>query len=237
MSGRWPLWVLLASSCGVAGSASDELAAIDRAYFARDVAALARLQEQLRSAPGTGEYARAFVAFRGLQLAVWQHDKSAATRWGSSCVEAAGRAGKTLPAEALALESACYGYLASQGGLSAIRNGSRSGKRIEAAAGLAPTNPRVLLVDALALYFRPAFVGGDKVKARALVKSATEEFARGNPAVAGGRGWGEGEAWYWLARMSAEQGDDEAARAALAESRRRLPNWRRLDEPLIQGAR
>ncbi len=79
-------------------------------------------------------------------------------------------------AEALALQSSCYGYLAGLGGMGAIRNGSRSGKAVEAAVALEAGNPRVILADGFGVYHRPKFVGGDKAKGCARFREAASRL-------------------------------------------------------------
>ena len=81
------------------------------------------------------QYASAYKQFRLLQEAVLAKRDSDAKRAGDACVTTLDALIQRQPRsfEALALQSACYGYLANLGGMAAIRNGSRSGKSIEAA--------------------------------------------------------------------------------------------------------
>lgn len=162
-------------------------------------------------------YAHAYVQFRVLQLAIATQRESDAKRAGEACTDTLDAAVKRDPkfAEAHALQSACYGYLANLGGMGAIRNGSRSGKSMEAALALDARNPRIVLVDGFGVYFRPKFVGGDKAKGCARFREAAAGFdAAGSGGVvsAGGIDWGAAEAHFWSGRCARDAGDAATAR-------------------------
>ena len=118
------------------------------AWFAGDDAALARAAASANglatSSKPQDRYTQGFVQFRVLQRAIGAKRDKDAERAGAVCIAATEAAVKAEPkfAEAFALQSACSGYLANLGGLGAIRNGSRSGKAIEAALALEPRHPR-----------------------------------------------------------------------------------------------
>lgn len=162
-------------------------------------------------------YTHAYVQFRVLQLAIASKRENDAERAGDACNDALDAALKRDPksAEAHALQSACYGYLANLGGMGAIRNGSRSGKSIEAALALDARNPRVVLIDGFGVYFRPKFVGGDKAKGCARFKEAAASFdAAGSTGVPSPSGldWGAAEAHFWTGRCARDAGDAAGAR-------------------------
>lgn len=162
-------------------------------------------------------YAYAYVQFRILQLAIASKREDDAERAGDACTEALSNAVKRDPkfAEAHALQSACYGYLANLGGMGAIRNGSRSGKSIEAALALDARNPRIQLVDGFGVYFRPKFVGGDKGKGCTRFREAAAGFDAAGPGgvvSAGGIDWGAAEAHYWSGRCARDAGDAPGAK-------------------------
>jgi len=152
-----------------------------------------------------------------LQLAIATKREKDAEKAGEACIDALAAAVKRDPrfAEAHALQSACYGYLANLGGMGAIRNGSRSGKSMEAALAIDAKSPRILLVDGFGVYFRPKFVGGDKAKGCARFREAAAGFdaegAVGNGG-AGGIAWGAAEAHYWAGRCARDAGDAATAR-------------------------
>jgi len=177
------------------------------------------------------QYASAYKQFRALQEAVLAKRDSDAKRAGDLCVTTLDALLKRQPRsyEALALQSACYGYLANLGGMAAIRNGSRSGKSIEAALALAPKSPRVILVDGFGLYFRPKFVGGDKGKGCARIREASKAFDSSHASTAAAASksaldWGAAEAHYWSGRCARDAGDTATARAEFEKALALEPN-------------
>ncbi len=191
------------------------------AYLTGNTAELARLATSTsawaKSQNPKELYTHAYVQFRILQLSIYAKKESDAERAGDACNEALDLALKRDPksAEAHALQSACYGYLANLGGMGAIRNGSRSGKSIEAALALDARNPRVLLIDGFGVYFRPKFVGGDKGKGCVRFKEAASSFdAAASSAVPSPAGvsWGAAESHYWAGRCARDAGDTAGAR-------------------------
>lgn len=205
-------------------------------YFAEDSASLVALAAQLEpwrsSSRAIEVYAYAYSQFRLLQLAVLAGNTNQAKQVGSRCTETLERLLKSAKnfAEGYALQSACYGYLANLGGLAAIRNGSRSGKAIEAALALAPTNPRVMLVDGFGVYYRPAFVGGDKAEGCKRFVAAAASFANSpdeRVAALEGHDWGQAEAYFFMGRCARDAGDEKAAAAAFAKAVQLAPQFKR----------
>lgn len=217
--------VLVAIAGGQRAAAAEDIPALaaraQSAYFAADAAELAKLAAATvpwaKSANPRELYAHAYIQFRVLQLAIGDKREKDAEKAGEACIDALAGAVKRDPrfAEAHALQSACYGYLANLGGMGAIRNGSRSGKSMEAALALDARSPRILLVDGFGVYFRPKFVGGDKAKGCVRFREAAALFeaagAAGN-AGAGGIDWGAAEAQYWVGRCARDAGDTATAR-------------------------
>jgi tetratricopeptide (TPR) repeat protein len=197
-------------------------ASAQAAFLAGDAAAIAKLQADsapwAKSADPLELYAYAFVQFRAQQLALGAKREGPAKTAGEACVAATEAAVKARPkfADAHALQSACYGYLANLGGMAAIRNGSRSGKSMEAALALEPGNPRVMLVDGFGYYFRPKFVGGDTAKGCARFRAAAAAFDAGadGGGGTGGIDWGAAEAHLWAGRCARDTGDAAGARKA-----------------------
>lgn len=206
-----------------AGAAEDPATAATKAqaaFFARDAAALAQLATATspwaKSANPREQYAHAYVQFRVLQVAMLQKRTKDSEKAGKACVDTLDAALKREPksAESLALQSSCYGYLAGLGGMGAIRNGSRSGKSVEAALALEPKNPRVILADGFGIYHRPKFVGGDQAKGCAKFREAAAAFDAAGPAAAtGGIGWGAPEAHYWAGRCATDAGNAAGAKS------------------------
>lgn len=216
--------LLFASSLGRAQAPSAgvgaAMAAAQAAYFAGNAAELERLAASTtpwaKSTNAREQYAHAYVQFRALQLAIGAKRKDAAAKAGETCVEVLDALVKRDPkaAEAFALQSACYGYMTNLGGMAAIRNGTKSGKSIEAALALEPRNPRILLVDGFGVYFRPKFVGGDKAKGCARFREAATGFDATTASTTNSLGadWGAAESHFWQARCAQDAGDGATAR-------------------------
>ena len=239
---RWLCLICMAALPAIPATAADSLApgavmqAAQTAYFSENAsrldAELERIQAWSNSARPAESYAYAYLQFRRLQLAVLSNDEKRAKQAGSRCTDTLDRLLKAdaALAEGHALLSACYGYLANLGGLAAIRNGSRSGKAMEAALALAPQNPRVRLIDGFGIYFRPAFVGGDKVDGCRRFAAAADAFADtvSDPAaVLSGHDWGAAEAFYFKGRCARDQGDAARAAEAFAKALELAPDFKR----------
>lgn len=203
------------------------------AYLAGDAAAIGRLEATVRAWAKSSDplelYTYAFVQFRAQQLALGAKREGPSKAAGEACVAAAEAAVKADPksADALALQSACYGYLANLGGMAAIRNGSRSGKSMEAALALQPRNPRVMLVDGFGYYFRPKLVGGDPAKGCVRFREAAAAFdtGAGGRGGAGGIDWGAAEAHLWVGRCARDAGDAASARKAFERALAIAPDF------------
>jgi len=175
-------------------------------------------------------YTHAYIQFRVLQLAIVSKRENDAKRAGDACNNALDEALKRdrKSAEIHALQSACYGYLANLGVMGAIRNGSRSGKSIEAALALDARNPRVVLIDGFGVYFRPKFVGGDKAKGCVRFKEAAVSFdAAGLTGVTSPSGldWGAAEAHFWTGRCARDAGDAAGARKSFERALALAPDF------------
>ncbi len=227
---------LLAALAAAPARGADDPATIGSralaAYLSGNAAEIARLSAATapwdRSTNPNELYARAFVQFRALQLAVAAQNESLAEKSGASCVAALDAAVKVDRrfAEAFALQSTCHGYLAHLGGFAAIRNGSRSGKSIEAALLLDGKSPRITLVEGFGLYFRPKFAGGDPALGCARFKEAAAAFDAGagqnGPA---GIAWGPAEAHYWVGRCAEQAGDLAGARRSYERALQLAPEF------------
>ena len=72
---------------------------------------------------------------------------------------------------------------------------------------LAPLNPRVTLVKAIAAYNTPAMFGGSMQQAKTLASSAIERFNQPCENIC----WGEAEAYTWRGLAKQELGDAQGA--------------------------
>jgi tetratricopeptide (TPR) repeat protein len=225
------LLLLFLSSTASAADPATTVADANKAFFAGDAAALKTLAANTgawaSSTVRDEVYAAAFVRFRQTQLFVGAKDKAPLKAAGEACVsltDAALRIDSRF-AEAAALQSACYGYLASLGGFGAISSGRKSGKSMDVAIAGAANSPRVVLVDAISYGFRPRIAGGDKAKAYSRAKEAAALFDA-NPARSEGvLAWGHAEAWYWVGRGAQDAGDVGAARKAYERALTLAPNF------------
>jgi hypothetical protein len=183
---------------------------IESGYFQQNAAGLEALADRLSggdsAAAGDGRdaewrsYYRALLAYRLALLA--KNDEARAWPYAQRCIE---RLDHALlldagSAEALALQSAC---LALQSRLNPWRSpfaAPLSVERIDKALKLAPDNPRVLLLGALAARDRPRLFGGDSQQAFALMQRAASAFEGQSVRSSGLPGWGAADAFTDLAR-------------------------------------
>jgi hypothetical protein len=202
---------------------------IESGYFQQNAATLRSLAATLAVAgtPAAGagggddgngtwrSYYGALAAYRLALLA--KSDVARAWPYTEQCSERLDRvlAADNDSAEALALQSAC---LALQSRLDPWRSplaAPLSRSRAERALRLAPDNPRVLLLGALAAGDRPRLFGGDPQRASVLLGRAVSAFERqrGRPRTV--PGWGAADAFTYMARDDLARGQPLAARDVL----------------------
>jgi hypothetical protein len=119
-------------------------------------------------------------------------------------------------AEAYALGTACT--LAGREMSSLPFGGGRIGSRIDDAVLLEPKNPRVRLVEALALYERAGKDAAEKAAALKKLEAVTAMFEAARSAAATTPEWGAAEAYAFLGRALYDQRDVVGAREALERS-------------------
>jgi tetratricopeptide (TPR) repeat protein len=225
--------LLGSADTAVAQDVADVARRAQSAYFGNNAMELGRVASGVSawatSADSRERYAYAYVQFRALQVAMAagprDNDAKAAA---AACTKSLDAVVAKEPkfADAWALQSACWGYLANLGGFAAIGNGRRSGKSMEAALAAGSATPRVLLVDAFGLYFRPKIAGGDKAKGCARFKEAAAAFESArSPAPAAWIDWGAAEAQFWNGRCAAEAGDAAGARRAYERALQLAPEF------------
>lgn len=220
---------------------------IESGYFQQDVAGLEALDGTLTAAgaaSGNGKdaawrsYYGALLAYRLALLA--QNDETRAWPFTQQCVD---RLNRTLvldtgSAEALALQAAC---LALQSAIDPWRSplaAPLSLARIDKALKLAPDNPRVLLLGAVAARDRPQLFGGDTQQAFRLMQRSVAEFERQGAVAQGPPGWGAADAFTWLAQDYLARGDALAARNVLERALLLAPDSaqaRRLMAEIVSG--
>ncbi len=225
-------WLALAALATAAGSArasspdqlEDTEAKSEYAYFTEDRHALDHLVGDIKSFAESADplelYAFAHAEFRRLQLAASAHAPRDAENAGNACLAALDRRGAALvhDPEALALAAACAGYLAEFGGLKHLTAGHRRDASLEAARGLAPANPRVLLVGGILGWFAAPGSPAGRAQARAALARATGFFDAVTATAPGAPTWGGAEAWLFVGRGLEEDGNLVGARNAYERS-------------------
>lgn len=198
---------------------------IQYAYYTEDRRTLASIAASLATdtAPG-GErpYYLALASYRLADLAdprQPQQAKESAEHCADSLERSSGSA--PVPAERFALESACLRLLA---GLEPLRGpylALKSGGALKHALELAPRNPRVLLVRALADRDRRE----DPARVARELRQATAAFELEREGVERVPEWGAAEAYTFLGRALLEQGQTLAARGALEHALLLVPDF------------
>jgi len=107
--------------------------------------------------------------------------------------------------------------------------GPKAADLLERALQLAPRNPRVVLIDAMQLFWTPERAGGDRVKGLARWREACALFgAEVVPDTSPLPSWGHAEAWAWLpaAYMAIRPPDFAEAERAAMRSLQVQPGYR-----------
>jgi tetratricopeptide (TPR) repeat protein len=155
--------------------------------------------------------------------------KSLASKAAQACVRQARNAVEkdARLAEALAIEAACDGHSATARGGSA---GCANSKPLRTAAGLAPENPRVRLVQAMCAPSTPA-----EPAAAERWRTVVASFEAAPPSRPGKPDWGHVEALTMLGEAYLQRGDPVAARDALERALVLAPDYRQAQQ-LLQAA-
>src|ERR1700730_19255716 len=173
---------------------------IQYGYYTEDPRSLAGVMEW--PAPSEAEsasksYYAGLANYRLTQLMV-ARDKGRAKETAEACVHSLDRALKVNKdfADALALQSAWLDVLAALEAWRTPFAASKSGAQIEKARHLAPRNPRVLLLDAVAVYDRPKGSAEEQDRALNGFRNATAAFeAERRETEEHAPGWGAAEAY------------------------------------------
>ncbi|HUQ11466.1 MAG TPA: hypothetical protein VM146_14215 [Steroidobacteraceae bacterium] len=178
--------------------------------------------------PGARAYFRALAYYRLAQ--VYEATKKGDARDAiGDCGDEIDKAIDTLPvvkyglddtpenqlerAEDYALRTACT--LAGREMSSIPFTGGRIGSRIEDAVKLAPKNPRVRLVEALAMFERAGKNADEKAAALKALRAVTQMFELARAQASTTPEWGAAEAYAFLGRALIDQRDAVGAREAL----------------------
>ncbi len=232
-----------ASSFAQAEVWADVEGRIQYAYYTNDARALNAVLTALKPKGGEGEdesggddaatrhYFRALAYYRIAQVTV-AVKKSQAKNAIDDCGDEVDDIVDSLPkvpvgldetdenrvrrVEAYALGTACT--LAGREMSSIPFGGGRIGSRIDDAARLAPKNPRVRLVEALALFDRAGKDAAEKAAALKKLQAVTAMFEAARAGVSTTPEWGAAEAYAYLGRALYDQRDVVGAREALERS-------------------
>jgi tetratricopeptide (TPR) repeat protein len=161
--------------------------------------------------------------------------RSVATKEAAACVRAAEAAEKSDPklAEAFAIEAICSA-MASRAPEVLPLGGCAKHKALRTAKELAPTNPRVLLIEAqcVAELDKP-----DSKAALERLRQLEHAFETAPPSRPGRPDWGQAEALLMLGEASLERGDAVAARDFIERALVIAPDYRKAREVLEKSAR
>ncbi len=128
-------------------------------------------------------------------------------------------------AEAYALLASCYGQKVGLSPMLGMTLGPKSGMTMQSAQQLAPNNPRVILLDAIGTYYKPAMFGGSKDAGLAGFKRAAEFFDKEKITDPLQPDWGHEEAYAWIGVAYLDKNDKAAARAAFERALEIAPDY------------
>jgi tetratricopeptide (TPR) repeat protein len=228
---------------------ADIEARIQYAYYTNDARALNSLLNSLKPKAVEGEveagdvvvtrwYFRALTHYRLAQVLISTRKSEAKNAIGD-CGDEADEAVSALPrvalgldetdenrkqrAEAYALATACT--LAGREMSSLAFGGGRIGSRIDEAVKLEPKNPRVRLVEALAMFDRAGKNADEKAAALKNLRNVTVMFEQARAAASSTPEWGAAEAYAFLGRALFDMRDVVGAREALERSLLIAPDY------------
>ena len=218
-------------------------ARIEYGYFTED----GRILQGLANTPsgedakdGMKSYYAGLAGYR-LTLLDSSRDKLQARSAAEECVSSLDLALKAtpaaVPAESMALQSACLLHLSELSGLRAPFAGSKSRSQMEKAVRLAPRNPRVLLLDAIVAFER-APNGAESERALGKLKRAIGALESERQEVVHTPAWGLADAYTYLGRVYLNRGDAVKARDALERALLAAPEFqqaRRLMTKITSG--
>ena len=206
-------------------------ARIEYGYFTEDrrtLQALAILPTGDDARDGMKSYYAGLAGYR-LMLVDSPRDKVQARSAAEECISSLDLALKAspaaVPAESMALQSACLLQLAELGGLRAPFAGTRSKSQMQKALRLAPRDPRVLLLDAVVAFER-APNGAEGERALGKLKKAIGALENERQEVVHTPGWGLADAYTYLGRIYLDRGDAVKARDALERALLAAPEFR-----------
>ncbi len=127
--------------------------------------------------------------------------------------------------EGLALLGSVIGWKSGLKPMQAMFLGPKATKLVARAKGLAPENPRVMLIASISDYNTPKMFGGDPEGAMLGFQEAADLFAKEvieDPLMPD---WGHAEAYAWLGQGHMANGANEQARAAYEKALELNPDY------------
>ncbi|MGB0893181.1 MAG: tetratricopeptide repeat protein [Parashewanella sp.] len=193
---------MILSSSVFAETTEESLAQIDAASNRLNISALKELSQTHT------DYEQAYANYR---LAIAENLSGNRTQAKASLNDAA----TTLEnlnqtqnsAENYALLSAVYGMSIALSPMKGMTLGPKADKAINQAQALAPNNPRVYLVKAIAAFNTPKMFGGSKQKALDFSNKAIDLFSTPCSHIC----WGQAEAYTWRGLTKQNEGDIQGA--------------------------
>jgi tetratricopeptide (TPR) repeat protein len=256
-------WASFAQAQTSASDWADIEGRIQYAYYTNDARALNSLLTSLKPKAVEGEaasggdeaitrwYFRALTHYRLAQV-LTATKKSEAKNAIDECDDDIDEAVGALPrvplgldetdenrkkrAEAYALATACT--LAGREMSSMPFGSGRIGSRIDEAVKLEPKNPRVRLVEALAMFDRAGKNADEKAAALKNLRAVTVMFEQARAAASSTPEWGAAEAYAFLGRALFDMRDVVGAREALERSLLIAPDYafaRKLMSQITRG--
>jgi tetratricopeptide (TPR) repeat protein len=230
-----------AALTGAARWADSARVAIDRAYLTHDSAALVAagqlIDKALTAFPNDGLllHYRGYALYRLAMFSPGEETSASQEALLKQAVDVLRRSAALKPmAETHALLSSCLGTMAGMGMMNGMKYGSAAGEAGETARTLGPKNPRVLMLEGIGTWFKPAMWGGGKDKGYALMQQAVAAFGADAP-VAPLPAWGRAEAYAWLGQMELDRGNTAAARAAYENALKVEPQFSWVRQELLPG--
>jgi tetratricopeptide (TPR) repeat protein len=226
----------LSFAAALAQQGGDMQAQILYAYQAEDTNLLANLVEnlanQVKAADAGGadaalRYHLAHAEYRFGLLAQGRRAGDAAGAF-SDCTEQLKSilAQDVKSAEALVLQSACYGELAKRRRLEAVLLRSKAEERLNAAFKLEPHNPRVLYFMAEDALSRSKPGSPERERAFAELQESAKIFDQSSATRNDVPGWGHAQAYLALGVLLQERGDTLGARNWIEKSLIVAPDYK-----------
>ena len=213
--------LLFAAGIVMAVEWSDVEGRIQYAWYTEDTRALRGVLASLEGGVSDDPLQAYYLGFGQYRLALLGlgRAREAAAKAAENCVDhlAAANEARRDFADALALQAACQGLVASLKAWKAPLLAPRSASQLERALQLEPRNPRVLLLAALA--------DGDSERAYGSLRKAVAAFEEERRGTASLPAWGAPEAYLQLARRQLERGDSTVARSTLERALLLAPDF------------